>query len=167
MEHFDIEDAFNRMAPPTLELRWGLIPRVKMGPEWRWLLIVYLANEAHASARFPYLNLTKIEGTKFSTQDMSGHFNFGLKGKFVDDWQCFSGGADDEIHPGQMFPMVAFSVGLSSLGDNEWQFQNRRSISFDYQCGCLNSRMRQGHMIIERADIAKTLQGKRVDIASD
>lgn len=156
MEHYDIEDAFNRLAPATLKIHWELRERVQISETRAWSILLNLANETRISARFPYLNLSNLIGSVFAPLELGGQ-RVGMPQSNLRGSNCFAGGADHVIHPGQLITMTALLVVLQPRSNNKWQHRFEGPISFDYQCGCLNSLMIESQFTIDRSEINSIL----------
>ncbi|AEH89144.1 AlbA family DNA-binding domain-containing protein [Mesorhizobium opportunistum] len=65
MEHYDIEDAFRRVAVPSLELRLNFTRRMVAGSEWTFEVSVFLENTSRVTAFFPSLTVWNSQGSKY------------------------------------------------------------------------------------------------------
>ena len=167
MEHFDIEDAFNRVAAPELSIQWEVERRDHIRKEWPWRVLLFLSNSSRRSARFPYLDLSNVLGGRVAQHNLAVQLIHGLPAKQVGRWITFAGGSDDVVHPGQKLLMTAIQFYLVQTRENEWQRSTQAPISFEYRFGALDCRMRQGHMVIEGADLDAALINNGIDIVND
>lgn len=170
MEHFDIEDAFHRTSVARLELRQ---------PSWRfagtggnfedWYLDFPLKNVSAFSARFPYVQIEKLEGGKLFEFGIDGNRNFHLNPVPGTQMKAFAGTADTFIHPDQ--ELIVFSLvfhldrpnrrinrTLTFVGANA-PFDDVNSVSVDLvvRVACENSPLRTTSIHLSSDDLQRAL----------
>ncbi len=148
MEHYDIEDAFNRSVVPDLGLSWRLEHAMTFGDGRQvWRMKVLLVNESSMSAKFPYLHVSNTY--RFTPQPMMQP-GFQISNDGV--WTSYNGGADVVIHPGSTHTVVllpndiSIAYGSAIMSDNGTFGQ---FTAFDYRFGCLDARPKIGRFEIE------------------
>ena len=162
MEHFDIEDAFNRIAPAELSVGWSASWQGSRTTEKRRFELVRitleLTNDSRVSATMPYLRIVSSNIAPIDPFGLDGNRNHGLPWARWDK-TLFAGGMDDAIHPGQVRPVTALRLEIQIDDDDEWIINGQREpvIEISYECGCANSRMQAGSLSISARDLRDVL----------
>jgi hypothetical protein len=151
MEHFEIEDAFNRISPPELELKFRferVADHGRIGSDYR--LVLQLHNPSRMTAKFPYLYMTEIKGAKVEFAIISSPY----ARRDENQWNCFYGGIEEVINPQTTSTVATFEVKHRVdtnnyrhwLNDLPIDSMNAKSIflKFEYRHGCENTRMKEG-----------------------
>lgn len=140
MEHFDVEDAFNRRSVAKLEVfhKW----RVTRRPDRvRGELGVGIANKTQVPARFPYLHFDYVLGASLSPYGIDGATNFGLPRKPTGDSTIlFAGGANDILHATQQQLICHFTLELR----RPTSLEALNPVVVAYKCGCAGSAALEG-----------------------
>lgn len=165
MEHYDIEDMFNRMTTPKLELvheiRKGVSVGDKANGEHAILYTIGLRNTSLVTAKFPYLCIDSIKGTSIYEFGLDGNRTFGLKFRRDAKHLLFEGGADVVIHPDQrrlVLPLVLTAktrLGTIFNINNHWPYPG---FSFEYQFGCENVRTISGRTSVDAQSAQKLIE---------
>lgn len=168
MEHFDIEDAFNRLVPPRLDIDWHAEHRYdSRGPDGiirEAVVNICLSNSSRVSGRYPYINLRSLSGLAQPPNRLLLEENALFQTRRYKDWSCIDGGtrgANFVIHPGQSVVMAHLNLHVrlnAEGGAREINGQTPRDhdkIFFEYQIGCEHSRMIESTMEIKLLDIAR------------
>jgi hypothetical protein len=161
MEHYDVEDAFNRMGAIELELVRGKATageRSRGQQNWETLNFTIrfsLKNDSRLSAAAPYVWTENSKGAKLQRAVTSPPSQRPLVCAFSDsvfgERQVFTGEPGVFIHPGLAVPVFDAILQIGHyLGSDEWHHEGkplRQSVlSFDFGFGCQNSRMKTGRM---------------------
>lgn len=163
MEHYDIEDMFNRLAPAKLELSWsyrveGRIDRGHGDQEIQGVFFIALCNSSRVTARYPYIRVLTLSRYSIWEFGIDGNGNFGLPHRISGQrtQTLFSGGADDVIHPGQELVVFGIEVRRHDLGKGVVEYSGKPvpvPIQMRYQVGCENSQMLEDEMTISSDEI--------------
>lgn len=147
MEHYDIEDAFNRIGLVDLDLVFGAPTRSEaesvnpLSVRYRCSLDFLLENRSALSGCAPYLWIDHIVGLAVNPpleSVLSGGRLFGTRTLFQGDASIF-------VHPGLNVPAfkVAFNV-VHHRGTNQWFVNDtaleKAQIALDCGVGCQNVR---------------------------
>lgn len=157
MEHYDIEDAFKRFAAASLEVvtddqRGPSIVNGHKGTINSLFLVLSIKNTSPITAKFPYLNIIIRGGAQLEGYGLDGNGRLGLPdGGAVDGWQCFLGGANQVIHPGQKLPITRLRISrckdrdanITIQGSNQDSAPEAICVSFVVQYGCEHCRMQE------------------------
>ncbi len=168
MEHYDIEDAFNRLHVPSLKIEYNMDKRMLYGHDgsagYDGRILIYLRNMSSKSAKYPYLHLTPVGPTvTFHPPKNNGNIDRSIQGS----WQTFSGGSNAVINPDTKMEMAAIEYGIRKIqptsaaaleGDTGSYSVNNIPIDkicweFGYRFGCEDSRMKEGVIKIPGANI--------------
>jgi hypothetical protein len=121
MEHYDIEDAFRRLVTPELKLEQSLqAGPVTSGPEGRLathMLVLSLRNDSTVSAKFPYLHARDMRGvalSRLAAEAYPLHYRRQL------NVECFDGGANSIINPGQALVVVPLELLIWTIGSTHY-----------------------------------------------
>ncbi len=121
MEHYDIEDAFRRLATPELTLESHVERGASMpGGDGRLdehRLIFSLRNNSPVSAKFPYLHFTRLRGLAVSKLTVKTYpFRYHQQQGRL----CFDGGADVIINPGQSVAIAPLALRVLTIGKDKY-----------------------------------------------
>lgn len=101
MEHYDIEDAFNRKAVPILEFEASIakVRPVAYGDGFLLLIALALRNNGEAPVRYPYMALEDVDTTIYQ----GGYEDEQPRWRYTrhSPGEQLTGGADDVIHMGR------------------------------------------------------------------
>lgn len=149
MEHYDVEDAFRRIAAPEINI---ICKTTVRGPNREQSYLVYYAdldlyikNTGSTIAKYPYLQVSNLANIKPLALELVAGARIGLEpiGQ-IDEWYCYTGNVDKVIHPQHSLPaarlrieyrrngMDQVSVG-GTFGDELW-------VAFTARAGCENAR---------------------------
>lgn len=146
MEHYDIEDAFNRISAPDLEVYLSDHGWATYGAERQQKLVISLKNNSSSLARYPFI---AIDGAKNVNIDNSAIPTAGLIKTYSGHQQIYYGGADHVIHPGMNIMMAELVLG-AQIKDGVWMIKgvpaHECEISFGYTYGCADARTKSGRM---------------------
>lgn len=163
MEHYDIEDMFNRTTTPKLELTYEIRKGVGIGSksdgEQQVLYTIGLKNTSLVSAKFPYLFIGEVRGTSIFEFGLDGNRTFGLSRRRDAKQLLFEGGADAVIHPDQCRFVLPFLFTVKLRSGSIVNINNHLpypGFSFEYQFGCENVRAVSGTVSIS-GEIAQKL----------
>ena len=169
MEHYDIEGAFNRIAPTQLRLvfdsrrdegTFGSHDQTTYG----YVLKFSLQNNDRRSASAPYVwvenafnNSARVTRTVTGAQSKSTleEFDYGAK-------QFFSGEGNVYIHPGVAVPAFELKIechrrnGETIMKTNQERARDT-AIAFEYGFGCAHARMTTGRFEIVGAKLEELL----------
>jgi hypothetical protein len=161
MEHTDIEDAFNRVAPTELSLtfdgyeRGGAYNDATEGRIEECALKFSLRNDDRRSACAPYVWVENVTGgtvrrviTGAGQTSTLNEYAFGTRQTFAGDGTIF-------IHPGVAVPAFQLVIRFATRQATTLNGRtlDEALIKFSYGYGCENSRMRTGAFKIEGTDI--------------
>lgn len=145
MEHYDIEDAFNRVAPADLKLVAGkamVSPASRDGLYERVSVVVpfLLQNQSRLSACAPYVWIDKIVGG-----DVRAIVGTKFEFNFVGERRVISADATTFVHPGFDVPVFTLSMVFGHhLGEARWdhggQPVSASRAGITGGLGCQNSR---------------------------
>ena len=96
MEHYDVEDAFKRVATPEIELVVNVLEaRFGTGQAWHIPISLGLKNVGTSLVRYPYISILKT-----NADVIENHVHLGPRWRLSRDRPGlqFTGGADDVIH---------------------------------------------------------------------
>jgi hypothetical protein len=140
MEHYDIEDAFNRSAPAELQFVVSDILPTADGRR----LVFHLKNEDRVSACAPYVWADKVS---FGRPLPTGDHMF-LTRSAQGPREVFSSGGQVFIHPGQSILAFNFFVPYAKRPDGSTVIDGQQlhdvTVAFEFGFGCMNSRMKAG-----------------------
>lgn len=156
MEHYDIEDAFNRRASAHVDLKWKIIARTSgthpNGERWeKHHVVLTLMNDSPRTARFPYLYIRDLAGASFANYGLDGNGNNGLPRIHGVEGFRFAGGADHVVHPDTELPVSALEI------ERRWgasgETLNGRAVedfvlNFTYRCGSQDSQPSAGKFVL-------------------
>lgn len=111
MERYEIEEMFNLVSQPQLELVFEYSDGGSFGENPTSLLFFGLRNTSNTIGKYPYLSIDSIEnGPPVSQHGIDGNGNMPWPRTPTRDWQEFkcSGGADAVIHPDQTVLISCF-----------------------------------------------------------
>jgi len=118
MEHYDVEDQFKRFVSPKLALktRWrkGGFSQTRSSYA-SYIMTASLENTSQVTAEFVYLHFLGVSRSH-GGPDSPGVIAITLRGPSIihlNGWQCFQGGADAVIHPGQDLDTLEVQFVLS------------------------------------------------------
>lgn len=147
MEHYDIEDAFNRIAPVDLEL---VHSKAQRGDRRRkgsyetlpYKLKFYLRNPSRLSACAPYISVVEVKGGDFEAGH-GGYFEHNMVGRTL-----IYGGSSTFVHPGQDVPVFQISLEVGHyLGDDRWHHDGNpvedSALTVSCDIGCQNAPARR------------------------
>jgi hypothetical protein len=147
MEHYDIEDAFNRVAPTQLELicigaQRG--PRSQRGNYRTYPFHVEfrLRNSSRLSACAPYVAIVDETGGSIAAAH-GGYLEHNLVGRTL-----FYGTGNTFVHPGQEIPVFKLTVEAGHyLGDSNWNHNGKligdSVVAISCDIGCQNAPVRR------------------------
>jgi hypothetical protein len=154
MEHYDIEDAFQRASTPSLDLvvrpNVALPERNGTDETIRVHCTVHLMNSGDITCRFPYVTISKDRTV--SVQPKGGL----PQAPGVPELQTFAGGADNVIHPGQTL-LVAELVSVLVPG---FHYQNPLSIKAQIYYGGMGTRRKVYNFHLSGDDMTDFLRSK-------
>lgn len=96
MEHYDVEDAFRRVAAPEIELDLKVLPaRYGSGQTWTIPISLGMTNVGASLVRYPYMSILTT-----NADVIEHHAHLGPRWRLSRDppGVQFTGGADDVIH---------------------------------------------------------------------
>lgn len=148
MEHYDIEDSFNRKAVARLKasvrlVQWrgegifGIVPEVQIHFD--------LTNDSGVSARFPYFILDDWEGMNLVPSKAE---------LITPNWRRFDGGADVAVHPGMTIKTMSVAVEVMLRRGGVLPPKAFKQVKIKYRCGCLDSQATEGTFAIKAAELA-------------
>lgn len=162
MEHHDIEDAFNRVAPPELEFQLSGRARGASYSNGDWnvrelYLDFSLINNGRLSACAPYVAVDSLVGGKI-LPIVSGTGGISmLVPHTYGPTHVFSGDANVFVHPGLALPACRFLISVSERHGHASQIggrsANESAISFCFSYGCQHLPMRSGKFQISGNDL--------------
>ena len=149
----------------SLELQWVLrrasSSQKEDGVRTRFRILLALANTSRVTARFPYLSVRDLQHTSIASHGLDGNETFSLPPRVFPGWTCYAGGADHVIHPGQTLAVVGLQADhfRNNLGEFSVNGQTieQLAITFQFQCGCENSRMNEGRLEIPTTALASEM----------
>jgi hypothetical protein len=102
MEHYDIEDAFNRVHVPSLSFAWRIDRSITYGGSGEGGfdadITLQLRNNSARTARFPYLYIRRPKGANLESS--GGYISpLQFRVRTEGEWTYFIGGADHVINP--------------------------------------------------------------------
>lgn len=165
MEHYDLEDAFNRSAPVDLRLVFDdFRSESREVNTWRVSLKYSLINDERRSACAPYAWVEKVVGGR-TVQTVTGAQS---KSTLTDYHHppkiFFQGDGSIFVHPSLSVPAFdlvfvvefertrrAYYLGADPIEDAR--------VSFDFGTGCMNARMKAGHVSIEGNALKQMVEG--------
>jgi hypothetical protein len=161
MEHTDIEDAFNGIAPTELTLAFdgyasgGVYNDPQEGRIEELTLKFSLRNDDRRSACAPYVWVEGVMGGKIKRVITGAHQTSALNEYDFGARQTFSGDGNIFVHPGVAVPAFELTVRFSTRQFETLDGRRLREalIKFSYGYGCENSRMRTGTFEIGGTDI--------------
>lgn len=142
MEHYDIEDAFNRTSVPQLNLMLSLGDEEQNSDGVSKIVFVHLQNNSDSMARFPFINIWDYEPAILNSQGVGGG-KHGLRLFQMQKTLQFLGGADDVVHPHSQMIITSFTInahnrdGICIYGRERVEEAHFR---FGYRIGCENMR---------------------------
>lgn len=153
MEHYDIEDAFNRIVVPSLEadhvLSNGGQKNTPTGLHAIVRITIFLRNISQVSARFPYFAIeAKSESVIAEPTEHRG---------FRQQTGRFFGGADDVIHPELAIKALTLTREFRIRDGHLARGTLEPPMVIEYRCGCLHSRPRVGTCRITESAVAAAL----------
>jgi hypothetical protein len=167
MEHYDIEDAFNRTAPTELKLAVAEIRNTPGGPSGDGMtrtnhyLAFFFNNEDRSSASAPYCWVDKITaGRPLAKVD-------GMQPSVLDPYLngtklVFGSSSQVLVHPGMALLAFYFNIVVITRRDGKTTINGDRphevTVAFSYGFGCQNARMTTG-----RFELKGTLLSDLVD----
>jgi schlafen family protein len=123
MEHYDIEDAFRRAVTPSLKLELETQSGSGMGGPFgsiqAYNFVFSLRNDSPVTARFPYLHFVGLSSLHISRR--AAH---PWKLREQGDRLLFDGGANDVIHPDQVFVVATAELGVLTEGSDKYLLQD-------------------------------------------
>ncbi|MCJ2136695.1 ATP-binding protein [Methylobacterium sp. J-026] len=147
MEHYDIEDAFKRVAVPDLQLAWRLdIISTNGAGDQTSELVLQLNNISEVTAKYPYLY---FKGPIFG--DVRSEPRFDYRRSQEGEWLCFHAGANQVINPGTSSSVVEIRSGIVLRPFGLFEWNNAREgqyLDLEYRLGCENTRQRTGRFIL-------------------
>ena len=151
MEHYDIEDAFQRIAVPEL------VVDISRGDYLTSHFAVfsdvnfYLRNVSPVTARNPYFHISGQQRIHPSNDD----FAWITRGS-ADGWTTFSGLTEAVIHPGLRRQFVRSVIQYQIANNDFSQVTSNRGEMFSLRMrwGCENSRMREQELSFRIGDYA-------------
>ncbi len=146
MEHYDIEDAFRRVAAPSIVIE--IIPsyedKIKIGDAWeeRLHFKIYIENDSDVVAKYIYLKLGDLRNCEADpwVKDSISPFTRRIPG---DGWDALYCGTEFVLHPGDKFRARDVLVRRRELnGKISLGFSGRSDASahFAVIAGCENAR---------------------------
>ncbi|MCJ2089590.1 ATP-binding protein [Methylobacterium sp. E-005] len=147
MEHYDVEDAFKRLAVPDLHLAWRLdIISTDGAGNQTSELVLQLKNLSEVTAKYPYLYL---KGHIYG--DVRSEPRFDYRRTQEGEWLCFYAGANQVINPGTSSSVVEIRSGIVFRPFGLFELNNAREgqyLDLEYRLGCENTRQRSGRFIL-------------------
>jgi hypothetical protein len=155
MEHYDIEDAFNRIAPTQLKFAISEIHSLSAGgAKEDFYLAFFLSNEDRSSACAPYIWIDQARGGRpflkvenLQTSVLASSVN-GTRQVLWSSSQVF-------VHPGMALLGFYLNIRVIERPDGKNYINGQRpheaSVSFMYGFGCQNSRMSTGRFELKGA----------------
>lgn len=147
MEHYDIEDAFNRNRAASLEISFSPPAIINEDTNYRlYGITVCVRNDSDCIAKFPFMSIYDVQNGEIHRPGL-GNGHHGLRLVQMQKNYQFLGGADDVVHPQSILQVGVFSVRFWRSG-GPWMvgrdLAELAAFSFSYRCGCEGMRPRPG-----------------------
>jgi hypothetical protein len=162
MEHYDIEDSFKRMVVPELRVEYVIREGLVGGGGLAGFSVtvpidVLLLNESTATARFPYF---AMEGLNGATWVLSAQ-RHGIHPRKVGEVTYFESAVDSVIHPDTSMVIAVLQITIPAAMPESGRSRvlGSPSVSFDFRCGCFNSRQARGRMTIGTDALVERIRG--------
>jgi len=141
MEHYEIQDMFNRIAPVKLEIFYDSVRINTTAPHA--LISFGISNNTRLTAKFPYVHITSISGGRFEEFGPNRDGTWFLPLMPSDVGHYFRGGIDDVLNPGRKLVVFGIRVPLKFRGNRVPYFDDSEpGLTIGIQFGCENSPMR-------------------------
>lgn len=163
MEHYDIEDAFARRIVPEITLRWRV--QTAGGGSVRGLsykniaVILSLQNVGLVSALYSYLSLSRVSGIQIDEFGLDGNGSLTFTRRRTKNRTMFGGGADDNLHPGQVLDIVQFKMRVTRSTEEIDRSYSQiarevialRDVSASFHCefGCKDLQVQNESVVID------------------
>jgi hypothetical protein len=141
MEHYEIQDMFNRIAPVRLEVfhrHASSYRKVNTAT-----IMFGVRNDTRLTGKFPYVRVKNLSGGAGPMRAPG----FGLKRKLVTlDSRLFAGDINDAVHPGQELEVFIVEIKVPTGSNDLPNYPVPEIVSrlqLDLQVGCENSEMRE------------------------
>lgn len=164
MEHYDVEDAFNRISAPSISFE-ARIDEVRhgMGDSFNIFVSLALRNTGESLVRHPYIAITGSNGTVYGQGGYEASKYPRWKHTNDAPGQQLTGGVDDVIHAGTA--QVAGFLFYSFVFDQQRQHHrigpehiDNFSVRGTVQFGAEGGRLTQQEFEIPNADVAARLR---------
>jgi hypothetical protein len=142
MEHYEIQDMFNRISPVKLDI-FHRFERIN-ATEPHALIYFGIWNNTRLTAKYPYLHIIHISGGKLQEFGPKYDGRWFLPLVPSDIGHYFRGGIDDVLNPDRKLLVFGIEVPLR-LGNKRMPYfdDSGSSLIIDVQFGCENSPMRE------------------------
>ncbi len=142
MEHYEIQDMFNRIAPVQLDVFYqfeGIKRR-----EQKASIKFGMRNNTRLTAKFPYIHLKSFVGGQLDRGGPYGGSKFGLYPAQTHYGHLFAGNANDVLHPGRELLVFGIDVPLKAGAEGiMYTDAHLQTLTLELQVGCENSQMRE------------------------
>jgi hypothetical protein len=169
MEHYDIEDAFNRTHVPTLQFVWRIDKTVTFGRNgeggFTATITLQLRNNSTKTAKYPYLYVRrplKTNGKGISAPQGLQGFRQSGEG----DLMYFVGGADQVINPETRSSIAIFAIEMRPTAStgvvdliNDMPYK-AFEICLEYKFGCEDSRRNDGSVTLTGSELLQALDNQ-------
>ncbi|SED78932.1 Putative DNA-binding domain-containing protein [Rhizobiales bacterium GAS188] len=158
MEHFEIEDAFNRAATAYLELYHEIRSGGYTGSDHVAIveIVLHLTNNSPTSARFPYLMVNAMGMQPFSfEQSPMTHRVYG-------QWSYFEAGSEVVINPGTSRPTAILKLNVPCNLEGSRRRVSARMLGprkIAARFGCFNSRLQEQELDLSVQDLLLGVAG--------
>ena len=148
MEHYDIEDAFNRNLAPDLELVFLPEASVDLLDIFIVNRTIGLQNNSENLAKFPYLIMYGLGNFELETSGLIGDGVHGLRHVRLQASHQFLGGSDDVVHPRSILQVAKFKTVFRKNEGGIFTVNNQpiemATAIFSYKIGCEGMRIKDG-----------------------
>lgn len=167
MEHYDIEDAFNRIAPTELDLALIDIATVAGGSDingsrTNHYLTFYFINDDRNSASAPYVWINKSMGGR--PQDKGDGVQPSMLAPYVSGSRLVLGSSSQVlVHPGMALLAFHFKITVTTPRGGKALIGGERPheaiVAFSYGFGCQNARMIKGKFELKGTLLSSLVNG--------
>jgi hypothetical protein len=166
MEHYDIEDAFNRMHVPSLSFAWRIDRTTTYGRSGEGGfdadITLQLRNNSTRTAKFPCLYIRRPQGVNLKSS--GGYISpLQFRVRTEGEWTYFIGGADHVINPETRSSIAVIAVEIrprfapGPMDTINGNYYESFVIAFDCKYGCEDSRIKEETVTLKGEELLNGL----------